>query len=414
MGPSWLFLFLMIASLVVQGFYSMLEMACVSFNRVRLQYFVSQKSKRAQWLSSLLNRPTYLFGTTLIGVNTALQFGSEFSRRFYETLGVSPDWAPFSQVFIVLIFAELVPMFAARRFAESIAMLGIPIIYITSIILRPFIWVLDGLCYCIRRVFKTHGLDGLYLTREELQKAIEIREDNHIQSDSKEFDPVLVNIFTLKNKTAADLMDSIETCKMLSSESTKEDLSKLLGLEAYPFVPVYHNQKHHIVAIGYTRDFLKLSKETRIRPYCRPPWFITEKNSILEIIKEFRYNNQSLAIVLTNQGVATGVLTLDAVVDEIFGHRDDWVSFGEYSQEKHRILIDRSFPGNTQVSDVNHWLGIDLSMENEEETLEELMFRRLGGHLEQGDLIIEGQLKLIVHETSLMTGKTILIQSINE
>ena len=80
------------------------------------------------------------------------------------------------------------------------------------------------------------------------------------------------------------------------------------------------------------------------------------------------------------------------MVDEIFGHRDDWVSFGEYSQEKHRILIDRSFPGNTQVSDVNHWLGIDLSMENEEETLEELMFRRLGGHLEQGDLIIEGQL----------------------
>ena len=134
MSHNWFFfLFLMIASLIVQGFYSMLEMACVSFNRVRLQYFASQKSKRAQWLSYLLNRPTYLFGTTLIGVNTALQFGSECSRRFYETLGLSPDWAPLSQVFIVLIFAELVPMFAARRFAESISMLGIPIIYITSI-----------------------------------------------------------------------------------------------------------------------------------------------------------------------------------------------------------------------------------------------------------------------------------------
>ena len=278
MNHSWVFfLFLIVISLVIQGFYSMLEMACVSFNRVRLQYFVSQKSKRAQWLSNLLNRPTYLFGATLIGVNTALQFGSECARRFYLSLGLSPDWAPLSQVFIVLIFAELVPMFAARRFAESIAMLGIPIIYVTSIILRPFIWILDGLCYCSNKLFKAHGAQGLYLTREELQKAIEVREDHQVNVDSKEFDPILVNIFTLKNKTALDLMDPIDSCKLISSGAKKEDLSRLLGLEAYPFVIVYHKEKHHIVAIGYTRDFLKLSKETRIRPYCRSPWFITEK-----------------------------------------------------------------------------------------------------------------------------------------
>ena len=51
-------------------------------------------------------------------------------------------------------------------------------------------------------------------------------------------------------------------------------------------------------------------------------------------------------------------------------------------------------------------------MENEEETLEELMSRRLGNHLEQGETIIEGNLKLIVNETSLIAGKTILIQSL--
>ena len=392
----------------------MLEMASVSFNRVRLQYFVSRKLKRAEWLSSLLNRPTYLFGATLIGVNTALQFGSECSRRFYLSLDLSPDWAPLSQVFIVLIFAELVPMFAARRFAERIAMLGIPIIYVTSIILRPIIWILDAICTCTNKLLQVHGPQGLYLTREELQKAIEGREDHQVKVDSKEFDPVLVNIFTLKNKTASDLMDPIKSYRLLPSEATKEDLSHLLGLESYPFVPIFHGDKHHIVAIGYPRDFLRLSKETRIRPYCRSPWFITEKNSILEIIKEFRCNNQSLAIVLNDQGIATGILTLDAVVDEIFGHRDDWVSFGEYSPEKHRIIIDRSFPGNTRVFDVNHWLGIHLEMESEEETLEDLIHRRLEGQVGQGATLIENNLKLTVNETSLITGKTILIQSINE
>ena len=130
MDHSWKYFFLLILiSVLVEGFFSMLEMACVSFNRVRLQYYVSKKNRRAIWLSSLLKNPARLFGTTLIGVTTALQFGSECARRFYISLDLSPDWAPLSQVIIVLIFAELAPLFAARRYAENVVMLGIPIIF---------------------------------------------------------------------------------------------------------------------------------------------------------------------------------------------------------------------------------------------------------------------------------------------
>ena len=66
------FLFLSLLAVVIQGFFSLFEMACVSFNRVRLQYYVSIGSHRASWLNYLLKRPSRLFGTTLIGVNTAL------------------------------------------------------------------------------------------------------------------------------------------------------------------------------------------------------------------------------------------------------------------------------------------------------------------------------------------------------
>lgn len=141
MNPSWkFFLLLILICLVVQGFFAMLEMACVSFNKVRLQYYVSKENKRALWLSYLLHHPALLFGTTLICVNTALVVGSECARRFYDSLGLSPDWAPLSQIFIVLIFAEIAPMFAGRRYAEHVAMLGIPILFFFSIILRPLIW----------------------------------------------------------------------------------------------------------------------------------------------------------------------------------------------------------------------------------------------------------------------------------
>src|SRR5580658_9565833 len=125
MKGSWqLYLFFIIICLIVQGFFAMIEMACVSFNKVRLQYYVSKGKKRALWLSFLLHHPAYLFGTTLIGVNTALVIGSEYSRRFYDAMGLSPDLAPLSQIVIVLIFAEISPMFAGRRYAEHVAMLG--------------------------------------------------------------------------------------------------------------------------------------------------------------------------------------------------------------------------------------------------------------------------------------------------
>ena len=409
MHASWaFFLILVIISLVVQGFYSMLEMACVSFNRVRLQYYVSQKSKRAKWLNSLLNHPTRLFGTTLLGVNAAMQFGSECARRFYASLDLNPDWAPVTQVILVLIFAELSPMFAARRYAENVSMLGIPVLYFTSLIMRPVIFVLDLICRFVNRLFGVKTSPGLGLTREELQKAIEERED----TPEQEFDSVLANIFSLKTKTAKDLMDALDQMKCISSEASVGDLKNLLGLEVFPFVPVYYRSRDNIVAIAYPRDLLRLPDETPLRAYCRSPWFITEKNSILEIMKEFRLNNQSLAIVLSDQGNATGSLTLDAVVDEIFGQRDDWISFGEYAPEKHKILVDRSFPGDTLVKDINKWFHINLSAKGEE-TLEDLMERHLSRHLDKGDsLRIEG-FELSVEETSLIAGRTILIRSIS-
>ncbi len=406
---DWTFFFiLVILSLIVQGFYSMLEMASLSFNRVRLQFYVSQGNKRAKWLSTLLDNPTRLFGTTLIGVNATMQFGSECARRFYSSLELSPDWAPISQIFIVLIFAELSPMFAARRYAENVVMLGIPIIYLTSFILRPVIFVLDLLCRFMNLLFGVKTRSGLYLSREELQKAIEERED----SPSEKLDPILVNIFSLKAKTAKDLMDPISEMKSIPSENTIGDLKAFLNLQALPFIPVYHKSPSNIVAIAYPRDLLRHSDDTRLRAYCRAPWFITEKNSVLEIMKEFRRNNQSLAIVLNDQGQAIGTLTLDAIVDEIFGRRDDWISFGEYAPGKGKVFVDRSFPGDTLVSEVNKWLSIEIPAKGEE-TLEDLMAKNLGHRPDRGDVVRVGTFELSVEETSLIAGRTILIRSIN-
>lgn len=413
MNTSWLFfLFLIAISVVIQAFYSMMEMASVSFNRIRLQYVVSKKNRRAIWLMTLLNHPIRLFGTTLIGVNASMQFGSECARRFYASIGLSPDWAPLSQVFIVLIFAELAPMFAARRYAERVALFGVPLIYLTSLLLSPLIYALDLICRVVNWLFGA-SLTSHYLSRDELQRAIEGREETPLQREERGDSPILVNLFALKEKTARDVMTPLSHFKLISSDQTVADLRSLLGLESASFVPVYHRSLSNIVAIAHPRDLLRLNEETALRVHSRQPWFVTAKNSALEVIKEFKQNNQSLAVVLDEHGEAVGILTLDEMVDEIFGHRDEWQKGKSELFEAKQVLIDRSFPGDTLLLDLNRWLGITLGdRDQEDQTLEELMAHRLGHRPERGEVVREGGFELIIEETSLIAGKTVLIRSI--
>ena len=111
---SLFYAILVLIFLLIEGYFCMVEMGAISYNPIRLQYAISRGDRRSIWLSHLLQKPSRLFGTTIVGVNTALQFGSESSRRLYASLGWDPDLAPLTQVVIVLLFAEFIPMFAGR------------------------------------------------------------------------------------------------------------------------------------------------------------------------------------------------------------------------------------------------------------------------------------------------------------
>lgn len=403
---------MIVACLAVQGFFAMLEMACVSFNKVRLQYYVSKQNKRAIWLSYLLHHPALLFGTTLIGVNTALIMGSECARRFYDSLGYSPDLAPLTQIVAVLIFAEIAPMFAGRRYAEHVAMMGIPILFLFSILLRPVIWMLDLFCRWISRLIGKPVAAGAYLSREELQNVIEERDETILSEPSKkEFNTVVANIFTLKNKSAKDLMLPLTHFPLVPSFCTVKEMREIARKRHTPFLPIYHRNPQNIVAIAYPRDLLRLSENKKIKEYSRHPWFITENGSILHILKQFRRNNQSLAIVLNDKGLATGILTLDEVIDEIFGRSDDWMSYEEVIPRAYHVVVDRTFQSEMRLDEFNKQFNVNLSYQDAE-TLEELMTKALGHPPSKGESVRIDQFELTVEEASLLGAKMIEVRTV--
>lgn len=402
----WLILNLL--SIVVLAFYSMTEMACLSFNRVRLHYYISKGDRRALLLSELLHSPSKLFGTTLIGVNVAMFFGSECAREFHLALGVNPDWAPLTQVFLVVIFGELAPMFAARGYAEHVAMLGIPLLYASTKLMAPFLWLLGFITRLLGS--KNEGGEAqIYLTQEELQKILEEQEeDQAYTSDREQFNAITSNIFSLRKKNARQIMLPINQVVLLSSSSTINDVRAVFAASKVQYLLIYHGRSSNVIGIAFPRDLIRSPDLRKVRDDARAPWFVTETAPLTRLLKQFRSNNQEVAIILNQQGNAIGVVTLENLVDEILGKGSYLI--GKKSGAKMKVVIDRTLAGTLKVSDFNRQFSVLLDEEGEL-TLAELMEKRLGHHPEIGDSIYIEPFELTVKETTLRGIKTILVTS---
>jgi magnesium and cobalt exporter, CNNM family len=386
--------------IAIQSFYSMFEMATVSFNKIRLQYHVSRGSRRARWVHRLLKKPSFLFGTTLLGVNIALQVGSQCSREVYIALDLNPDIAPLTQVFLVLIFAELSPMFAARRYAERVALLSVPVVYASSIVLRPIIWLFGLISRGVNLlVGGRQNRSWSLLSREELQ---------HVVGEPDEgasFNAMVENIFSFRAKKAKDAMVPMHQVRSLPIGARVSDIRELLRRNDVPCVPLYDRSWRHISSIAFPRDLVELEDDVPLREHARPAWFVTQATPLIEILAQFRQNSQSVAIVLDFEGKGMGLLTLDDLLNEIFAEQQLFTGKGRTTE-----FIERTLPGNMLLSDFNEEFDTHVKGEPEE-TLAQVIRRHLGHPPETGERVRVGQFDFEVTEVTLLGAKTLMARS---
>jgi len=399
MSTSIEFLFLTLFAVFVQGLFSLFEMACVSFNKVRLQYYVSLGLKRAVWLTFLLKKPSRLFGTTMIGINLALQVGSEASRRFYDSIHLPPDWAPITQVLIVVMLGELVPMFAARRHPEQLAMALSPLMVLITRLLTPLIWAFDALSHFLHRVIGKSPETSLYLSREEIKVAFEERDEGE-----NELNAMASRVFRLKSLTAAQVLKPLSEVLMASSTATVAEIKQHLAERYVPLLPIYHRLRSNIVALVHLRQLLNKPESTRVMDCSKSPWFITKDTSILQILDQFRRNNQVAAIVLDPSGHAIGILTFDQILEQILGEEKKALPSST------QLYIERTVPASMKASDFNREFQANLPHENDE-TLNDLILRELDHHPAKGETIRIDQFLFTITDLTLRGIKTLSVHT---
>ncbi len=398
-----IYLFFTLLAVMIQGLFALFEMAVLSLSRVRLQYYASTGKKRALWLNALLARPSRFFGTTLIGINAALQIGSECSRKFYESIHLDPDFAPLTQVILVVIFGELSPMFAARRHPSQIALGLTPLMMIFSRILTPFIWAFDLFSKAIHKLMGKSKEVPLFFSREEVALAFGEREEGE-----EELNVITTQIFGLKNKTAGQVMTPMQKIVAVPVSTSLLEVRHLLSAHYEPVIPIYRHQKQNIVAIANVRDLLRLEESQLIFEKARSPWFVTKETSVLEIINQFRRNNQSAAVILDSSGHACGILTLDQIVAQIFGKE---VPLPQPSEGEQTLYVERTLSGEMTIEDFNREFQTDL-VHQEGETLNDLILRELDHAPVIGETVWVGSFAFTVLEPTLRGVKRVSVSSV--
>ncbi len=404
MDESWFsFLCLSLACIVFQGIFALFEMACVSFNKIRLEYLASIGSRRAIWLNEFIRKPSRLFGTTLIGLTASLQVGSECSRRFYEALGFHPDLAPLSQAVLVILFGELVPMFAARLHPEPLALSLAPIMLVISKVLSPIVWLFDMMAKGTHCLLGKSSEGPLFLSREEVQKAFEEGDET-----KKDLNAIVANVFQMKNLLAKQSMLPLHSIRLIPSNALVGEIRQQISIRYAPFFAVYARHPQNIVSIVHLRDLLRLDSTKKVVDAARPPWFVTQDASLLQILEQFKNNNQTVAVILDPGGHALGILTLDQIIDALFG--PEQYSLAE--TDKGRIHVDRTISGSLLVEQFNREFHADFHAAPQE-TVSDLIVRNLGHLPEKGESRLIGAFEFTVLETTLRGAKAVAVKSLD-
>jgi CBS domain containing-hemolysin-like protein len=307
---------------------------------------------------------------------------------------------------VVLIFAELAPIFAARRYPEAMSMGGSGLVYLSAKLMTPAIWAISALARLVNWLVGGNEVKNEgFISRDELQIILEMRDQEPIATgEAEELNLLARNIFALRSKAAINAMVPLNKVRGLPSNSTIGHMRQILGTTNESFAPVFHRDPSSIVGIAFARDMLRIPDGQRVRDHARPPWFIPYGTGLLQILQQFRRNKQTVAVVLNDQGRAIGILTLDDVIDEIFGQ------IARSTKPVHAVTLDKIFPGDTTLREINAQFGVHLEAP-EGETLAELIEHSLGHHPEVGESLMIDRFQLIVEESSLLEIKKVRVKT---
>jgi gliding motility-associated protein GldE len=410
------YVLILLLCLLVSAICSSSENAFFSHRDSDTEALRDEKSKTSRYILEVLERPKQLLATMLLLnslVNVAFVLIAILLTEKLFNLEALPWLKFFVEAIVVtvviLVFGEVVPkVFATQNYKIAARFLVYP--------MRAFIWFFSPFTFLLVKFgsFLERGVKpkAQELTPEELSMAIDMATDQEDAQQEKEILKGIVNMGSIQVK---QIMRSRVDMTAVDRQVDYHKLLQLIRESGFSRIPVYDKTIDVIVGVLSIKRLiphLDATADFDWYQFVKSPYFIPENKAIDDTLAEMRVNHNHLAIVVDEFGGTSGMITMEDILDEVFGDMQDEFDDEEkgFVQVKEGVYV---FEAKVLLVDFIRELSLSIDLfehlELESDSLGGMMSERLGRMPKRGDEVIVGRVRFKVESADARKVKKIRV-----
>lgn len=400
-------LFAVAALVFANGFFVAAEFALVSIRRTRVEELVAQGVRVAKVVQRAVHDLDRYIAGTQVGITLAsLALGwigepalAHLIEPFFGWVPLGASKAVAHSIAITLAFAtitflhvvlgELVPKSLALQKPEQTSLwVARPMAFVV-VLFQPLIWVLNGFGNMLLRWIglqaagEHHGVHSV----EELQLLVGQSHEAGVLDDLER--QMLQRTFRFSELVVSDVMIPRHDIVAFDVTTPTEELLDKVARSIHTRLPVYEDTIEHIIGFLHVHDLFKHTRQSLstldLRKLVRPSLFVPETIHLDALLEQFRQRHTQIAIVVDEHGGTAGLITLEDVIEEVFGELQDTLEAEQpniQTMPDGRVLVR----GDVHLHELNGRLGWNLP-EDEADTIAGYVMACLGRTARVGDVV---------------------------
>ena len=409
---------IILTTLLLSAFFSGFEIAYVSSNKVHLEILKKQEGVIANVLTKLTRKPSKLLATMLVGNNVALVvYGFEMGKVMTALL---PDffqnvlWHTIISTLIILITAEFMPKVFFQIYANQLLKLFAIPAYFFYLLFYPLsslvMWISD---FVLRVFFKTKGdYVPLSFTKVELVDYISEQLENVPKKEEMDSEvQMFQNALEFSGVKAREIMIPRTEIVAVELNESIENLIATFVSSGFSKILIYNENIDDI--LGYVHSFDMFKKPKNIKEVLIPIVNIPETIQINEVLNILTRKRKSMAVVLDEYGGTSGIVTLEDIVEELFGEIEDEHDKDKFIEEQ-LSETEYLFSARLEVEYLNETYHLEIPESEEYETLGGFIVLHNEGIPTQGEKIEISPFTFVIEACSQTKIETVRLIVNNE
>ncbi|MPR36802.1 hemolysin family protein [Salmonirosea aquatica] len=383
-------LLIILLLVLLNGVFSMSEIALVSSRKSRLEAFARNGDKQAKAALELANSPnrflsTVQIGITLIGILTGVYSGDKITSDLEAMLGTLPFISPYKHslavglvvlliTFLSLVLGELVPKRIGLSNPEGIAKFVAKPMNVLSRITSPFIALLSLASDLLIRILNIKPNESS-VTEEEIKSLIQEGTTGGVFEEIEQ--EIVHNVFQLGDRRVTSLMTNRQEIVWLDIEDSVEENKAKVFETKHAVYPLCRATVDNVLGLIYIKDLIGEDVDERmasLQALKREPVYLPESNRAYQALEKFKEHRVFFGIIVDEYGGLMGVVTMHDIMDALVGDisEEDEHETEIIKRDDGTYLIDAQLP----FDDFIHYFDVNV---HESERKELVGFNTLGG-----------------------------------